>query len=694
MSQESSRPLPAMVEDFDEDQGRSKPETRLSAKRPTSNHPRRRSEVNVNQPKHPDAASDSGYSSHTHSTNASADVAKTIPAVRAPSPPKIVTIDSSLPPPAIDTALPNRFLSKNSEPSATNTSKDSRRRSVQIDPKDVRGTHQVRTSAGQQPYPQTTAQECRDPNCECYRRYPATTSPLDRRVNVSQAPFNDLRYSYHQHASRQPSSSTTFPVQSTYPGTASVYTSSSSARPSMRTRSRPASYHAGYGYSYYPDAHFTNAGLPPSSSQNYAQQAQYYQYPQQYPGGTTPAARYHLLSPVVASPQSPAYNVRPVLQHASTDTITPRRTTRCPAPITTHGLSSATRPYPVTSLSAGAYTQRDQASRTIGAYSDDRYERPRYADDAWPSAPRDSQMPPPILRRSSTRKTHNLVPAVEPPRESHRSHSSRSRSRTDAGVTTRTFIRYTYGDSTERQEQDRSRRDRRESSSNRPRQPSVSTATSGNDRPSTYSSNTGGYVDGGGERRNDRRTAPSEDRDRPLYETGQSSQEQTAAQAEAYQARVRGVDTPVQVTTESVARARGQSSSFIRPIMPQSNDYQPRSAVSGSSGHKSHNRSNRQSMDGSRVSRTDTGEIRFRMEQGTSIRLDDREIRVENNEIIIGNIESRQRERRHHRDDGGTEASDRHHSRSDGRRRAESEVRGRRHSRARSTVPHEREQRR
>ncbi|GAB7346452.1 hypothetical protein MBLNU457_5145t1 [Dothideomycetes sp. NU457] len=637
MSQAPSRPLAATVEEFDEDRGQSKPETRQSA-RLTSKQPRRRSEVN--QQKHPDVASDSGYSSHTHSTHESADVANAIPAVRAPSPPKVVSLDNTLPTAAIDTSLPAGPQDRVSVPAHINASKESKRRSVQIDPKDVKGTHQVRGSAYGHYYTQTTADECRDPTCDCYR-YPATTTPLDRPLNIIQAPFNDLRYSYRQHAYHQLSSSTSPTNESHYPGAAPDYASGSPVRPSLTTRSRPASYHAGYGYTYYPDAHTVSAGLPSSSARNYAQYAHYYQYPPQYSGDSTSAAPYHPLSPVTASPQSTsAYDTRPGLPRPITDTITPRRSTQYPTPITTNGFAPANRPYPMAPLSAGGFTYRDRASRTTGSYFDDRHEQPRRADNARSPMPEDSQMPPPILRRSSTRQNHVSVQTLQPPRDSHRSHSSRSRSRTDAGVTTRTYYRYSDGESTHREDADRSRRDRREPSSHRSPQPSVSTATSGHDRSSTYSSNTGGYiVDDRTGRRNDRRTDRSEDRDRPLYETRRSSQEHTVTQAEDYQARVRGVDIP-EVTTERIARARGQSPSSSRPVIPQSNDHHPRSAVSGSSGQKSHRSSKRQSMDGSRISRTDTGDIRIRMDHGTSIRLDDREIRVENNDIIIGRLQT------------------------------------------------------
>lgn len=696
MSQAPGRPLPATVEEFDEDQGRSKPETRQSAKRPTSHQPRRRSEVNVSHQKHPDIASDSGYSSHTHSTNISVDVPNAISAVRAPSPPKVVIIDSPLPSPATDASQPSGPQGRISVPTATSTSKDPKRRAFQSDPKEVKGIHHARNSADKQLYPQTPADHCRDPACNCSRRYPAGALPSNRSLNAKQEPFDDLRYSYHQHAYQQPSSSTSVPVGPLYPGTGPGYASASSARPSLRTRSRPASYHTGYGYSYYPESHVANAGPAPSSSRSYAQYAQYYQYPTHYAGDSASAAPYYPLSTVTGSPQSPpAYNARPNLQHAITDTLAPRTSTQYHAPIITHGLTSEGRPFPVGPLSAGAYTHRDQTPHNIRAYFDDGHEQPRRADDARSRTSADLQMPPPILRRSSTRRIETSSPALQPLREPDRSHSSRSRSRTDAGVTRRTYYRYTYEDSENRQDADRPKRDRRELPSNRTRQPSVSTATSGHDRSSTYPSDTGGgMVVEERERQKGRRTTPLEYRDRPLYQTRQASHDYFSAQAEEYQARVRGADDPAQITTERIARARGRSPSSSRPIIPQPTEYQPRSVVSNSSGHKSRHSSKRHSMDGSRVSRTDTGEIRIRMDQGTSIRLDDRKIRIENNEIIIGNVGSGQQEAKHHYDDGVTRASDRYHSRSGRRSRAESEVRGRRHSRARSIMPNEREQRR
>jgi len=99
-------------------------------------------------------------------------------------------------------------------------------------------------------------------------------------------------------------------------------------------------------------------------------------------------------------------------------------------------------------------------------------------------------------------------------------------------------------------------------------------------------------------------------------------------------------------------------------------------------------------MDGSRISRTDTGEIRIRMEEGTSIRLGDKEIRVENREIVVGQVDARDRDQRRYRDDANTRVSDGYQSRTSGQSRTESEVRGRRHSRARSIIPEERERRR
>lgn len=654
MSQASARPVPAFFEEYDSDKNESRPETRESAKRPSAAaRPKPSSPTIINKnstsSQQPDATSDSGYSSHTHHTAASAD---SNPAPKpTPSSPKKVTRDTG-----------SAEKGRGRQQTTMHSTKQTTERSP------VKGTAPavVPTSAHH-----VEATECKDPYCQqCLRaRYTYDTrSPLDRPMDVEYPPFQQRTGYQTQYA----------PYPQDYPVAGSSRRSDMPAynvaptttRPSVASRPRPMSFHAGmYSSDPWP-SYYQSSYQPiqaPASTTPYFDPYSQYSYAssQPFPDASMYGAARQPLSPVAASPQSPAApGMRPTLPHSIAENLSTRRS-MYPA--------SAQQNHAQYQMGRDAYwsqppTDRGMTSHMSSSYDDLKSERERRS-----SRRTDQGTMPPPASRSSRRSRSRPRPAdpSSPQYRRDRSRSSRERSHTDTAYK---YTQYRYDDRPSiRDESGRGVRVvRQESSRSRSRHPYGETDTS--DRPrsshrsrpsedaratreplavrrSSYYSNNDRGEDSGG--RPESRRRPSND--------------ERIASAEAYQATRRGSDALPEVSIEALARARRQSSSSShhRPIIRQTRTSENPSVHSSSSSHKSHRSSKRQSFDG-------TGTI-LHVRSGTSLTIDGHKIVVTGErgdagaDLIIGSSSGQDRAERRYREPSSARVQDGRNSRMSGR---------------------------
>ncbi|KAK8219734.1 hypothetical protein M8818_000708 [Zalaria obscura] len=667
MPDEAKRPQPAAVEDYNSDDGEAVPYTKqtaakvanVAARRVSQQTASRKSRESTTRPVPRDAASDSGYSSHTNATVASGESG--IQSART------VREEDVRREEAIRQPLERR-------PTLTQSRRESRARSP--------------AKEGSRPASRSrrVSLECKDPNCpDCQklRRRESSSrrplpSPLDRPQEYT---FSQPAYPSYAYPQVSPvlQSPPTFPPRAPLPTPAQF----ANARPRAYTtsRGRPQSYHAGVNPAVYWSSGY--AGLPPGYGlpQSAAQPepwafAHPYQQPApyQYASSNTGVApsntgAYGPVSPTLSSPTSPTSpGGRPLIIPQASETYSARRPNQAYGrPIVTQNLPRSTSyTYSPATQPPARRDENRQRYSVPGAYesaydTDSEDDRVRRHD-----RDRDRDLMPPPLDPPSHRpslKHHSTTSAVLPLRRSKdslpiRTLSTREIPRLDTSNDTKyVYDRDRDGD----RNRSRSSRDRRTSSS-RPRRPSLATTSTNSTRtnPTSYTtSSSGGRAD------SKIIVEPSSGRARRAsYLAGdqRTALERQKERIEAYQERMGGGTSTTTDSAEALRRAKAAELPALTHRggggggggSKEGSGSVSGTAISSSSGgshghgHSRASRSHRSRHsvalsthdEASRISRTDSG---IRIEhQGTNIHL-------------VGDLEGRRIQVRPHEDGVGTE---------------------------------------
>ncbi|KAK4980847.1 hypothetical protein LTR66_010328 [Elasticomyces elasticus] len=660
-------PEVAAVEDCNSDDGEAVPETRRTANVTVKRKSQSSVVSKTNRQQRsgpPDAASDSGYSSHTNvTTNSGASVPErrfVIPAPRvetAPSPTKKRT------------PLVHVRKESNSQQSP--------------------GKGPTRSSStSRRPVQKEFVDDCTDPRCDCQRprkeRRPPPV-PLDNSIGIDHAP------------STQPERSPKYRSQPSPQYRQPPYGYSSETVPTVRLpqprprapsaiRARPQSYHAGATraetyWGQIPNTAYAippmpvSRGPPPSVSA-YSHQPNPVQQPYPYLGATPPQASFlpSPLSPAQTSPTSPFHPSQPSLPRAAPEayTISARRPhSIIGPPVISYDSARPRIPYAATSHPSARHPSTRQpvpgsfvdSSSSSSSSSDSDCRRspspPPYRVLMPPSRMTPSRRP--SLKQSSYSSDVLITRGSREPRDNR---PSRETPRSDSE-----FYRLPLDN--DRFDSDRTIRirDRRTSSSRRPSL--TNTDSSGRTKATSYSNSSGSAkiitIESNGGRR--------------LSYYGhekRSELERMKREVEAYQDAVRG-DTLPNVMAEDLRRQKRLSISG------------PSNISAGSQRSQRSRRSTSSKDEGSRLSKTLEG-IRIRLDGkdgGTTIEfsgdMDGRTIQVRPQEegggaeFVIGGPSGRDK-----RYSEGTMRSGRV-----SRSRTISEVRGRRDSRVRRVVEEE-----
>lgn len=608
MTDQRSRPRAAYVEEENPETGEAMPGTAQSANSAVKRYhlSMRKSAEKALRPGPRDAASDSGYSSHTNITGASGS---------SDQPPKVAPLPSS-------SSIPKLAP----EPVRRNSTARPRRESKVPSPEkqEVRPSPQRRQSTSYR-------YSCNDPACKDQDCQRPRHSPEKRSAQPPLRPL-DARYAQAQYIAQPgaylPQASPVLPVTPHYsPGYAAppiIAYANSSARP--RAASRPQSYHAGITpptYWGYPPAGTYQP--PPVSHEQYAAYEKSYAQAYPRPDMMPPNLAYASTSP----PKPISASVRPSVPHAMTTESysTRNRAASNAANVGTYELPTrsakkvdegdySTRPTP----------KRRDSQRVPGQWgsdseSSDEPRRPviRYANER----ERDRiAMPPPTAPIPSRRPSlkQNLTTSDAVPR---RSDSRRDRSRS--------ITKYHYDESPRSRYEEEERREYfederpeylqgerpRHKRTSSARQRSIETTSSGRTRQTYYSDQpVTRVVD-----RSGRRTDYREERTR-----------RQADEAMAHIDSIRGHKLP-EVTAETLRKKENRQSmplggSNSRPVLHHTTSGKPPSVISTNSqrSHRSRHSVNNLSThdegdEGSRVSRAQDGSLRIRMDarDGTTI---------------------------------------------------------------------------
>lgn len=623
MPDEPPRGRPAAVEDYDSDNSIAKSATRKIANVNAKTLRSSRASVTPKSVKSAkstksgpvDAASDSGYSSHTQVTNASIESAR-LPTA-APT-----TSQKDVPTSPV----------KQRDPLAAS----SKRQSRQLSPAK---THARRESLSRRSdHGRPDASQAREPlrgTSRPRRESYIGPFPIEQPLNVNYPPFTDARRPLAQPVGPSPRSPTGPPPYSAHPF-AYGDTPAPRPRPYPSSHRRPMSYS---GPSMTDEYWYRNA--PPVGPYGAFLQMPPYEdpyagyrppYANQYPTTPAPHVYGNPLSPVAPSPSSPT-RMRPPLPHSLTENLSARRPAPFTRPIVTHGL---TAPRTFETVSAGLPPRRpslrERRPKMPGAYqnSESAYSS-ESEDEPAPRRDRDSErMPPPPAapdRRTSVRYPGDgsgLAPPRSPRRLDRSPHGSRSRSRTEGDYHITRERRHEKASPAIYQEPYRSTRIHR-TSSTQPRRPSLApTETSTHSRRSAAA-----YSDASNtshqpvkviiESRSGRRVSYMGQEERSQLERLRDQERQerqerqhrrdVEAEAEAYQDAVRGVRMS-DLTAESIraqrehdARAPSQSKSRASGIS------------SGSHKSRRTSSSHRRSVGGGGAA----GELKIRMDEGTTL---------------------------------------------------------------------------
>ena len=639
-------PMPATVEEYDSDNSVALPETREFATK------FQRSQLGKDAPAAPtkeggavspiDAASDSGYSSHTHATAASLDAIEAS-ASRNEAPPAATTE----PPLALSDRQPTSIDAER----ARSMHRETQRSTTLSTPSDTR----LPSSSRRHFRPSTPPERYREADCaKCQQAASLTSrpSPFDRVRENDYIHFGYPRhlYDYHNgnpHSAFQGSSMQHLPDIPSLAGPA--------PRPSVetRTRPRPVSYHAGMQMPQNWDAYATQSlQQGPTQPSPYYDPYGYYSYhPAHYPTGVPQSTGHRSqLSPIIASPLSPGRSAtRPPLPHSGPEGSSAQRYTPVTRMTNSKRESTQSR-QSLRSATENIWFRRpsahtDRMSRLIDAVLD--------SDSTWSS---DSELEQQSARhRTSDRmpsssakpfrrpslKHSSTAPPVSAREGRHHSRRSLERPNTVAGHSHKQY-RYAERPSIHQDLSSSARDTGPQESPSHSRRPSVAKNASGRSPLDTDSKSSGGarvIVETHSGRRyscmsGDQR-AKMQGRHECDSETGQGKDVERTNDAEAYQAKTSGLSVTNHMRTHS-------SSSYQRPASAHHRSRSRHATISvvsaPTAGQRSHHsrsgtraemeedksttksKSNRHSFDGaSRVSRTSTGEYRIRVDSGTTV---------------------------------------------------------------------------
>ncbi|KAF2807162.1 uncharacterized protein BDZ99DRAFT_478683 [Mytilinidion resinicola] len=375
-----TRPVPAYCEDANSDDSDTQTDTRnrhssgghanVAAKR---SHPSDLNNVKPVEVVGPDAASDSGYSSHTAATMSSADSAQS----HQSSPP---TSAGTGPAPS-----PSRR-----RPTLDNT----RERSSQSSPRKplVRVGSSARRAEREE--------ECTVPNCECkqsqsQRRRRPQLSSLDSAVDVRYPSSYDQRSQRSDYPPPSPQASRQPPPYAQ--GSAIIQPASSvRRRTSSTSRPRPVSYHSGApseagGY-WVPGMLYPDRGPPPSMSAHFTGPSPMQPFPTI--GQTPPGNYYPPGHPMYSAPYDPSRP--PLIQRNSSQYSTRRPTSQYGAPV----ISYEQQPYREPSVSTRPPPSARYDSRQSPTFESSSSEESESEEET------DRRRMPPPQRRPSIRQSN------------------------------------------------------------------------------------------------------------------------------------------------------------------------------------------------------------------------------------------------------------------------------------------------
>ncbi|OCK85590.1 hypothetical protein K432DRAFT_18831 [Lepidopterella palustris CBS 459.81] len=401
-----SHPLAATVEDYDSDDsevvtiGRRQVnvpgQANVAAKR---SHP---SDLGNEKPVEvvgPDAASDSGYSSHTAATMSSADSAQS---QKSGSPP--VNNADAAPAPSLSRRRPTLVDTRKS------SSQNSPRKPLGRTGSSARRAREGREEA-----------ECTVQNCECKQSQQSRSrrpqpSPLDSALDISYPPFDQRSQRSDPSSQNPPQSPISARRPTPYSQNSTIIqpaTTTTRRRSLSTSKTRPISYHAGVT----PDAGYWVPGMPyptpaergPPSSMS----AHYMQPMQPFPmmGATPPNNYYPQGHPLQTSPPYDA--PRPALQPRTSSQYSTRRPTYNygppvisyePQPFqSSSNISTRDRP------SARYDSKNTSPSAFDTSSSEDEFDSEEDADRALMPPPKPKAAPQrrPSLRSSNTPNSYN-----------------------------------------------------------------------------------------------------------------------------------------------------------------------------------------------------------------------------------------------------------------------------------------------